>query len=232
MDHSTNAPAYGLWGLVIINSFIFIFFAFSFFKPQSKTDWRTLGGFSAFILALFVEMYGFPLSIYFMSGWLAKHYPQIDFLSHENGHLLHTLLGLKGDPHFDALHILSGVFIVVGFLILSSAWRILYKAQKAKTLATTGPYAYMRHPQYAAFTLVMFGFLIQWPTIPTLIMFPILVTVYIRLSLKEEEVAIQEFGDIYRSYCEKTPRFFPRVSSFFESKNLNFRKGQTNKQTN
>lgn len=133
MDHGT--PAYGLWSLVTINSAIFIFFALSFFKPKTNTDWRTFGTFSAFIVALFVEMYGFPLSIYLLSGWLAKHYPQIDFFSHDNGHFLHTLLGLKGDPHFDVLHILSNVLIVVGFLLLSASWRILYRAQTTKSLA-------------------------------------------------------------------------------------------------
>jgi protein-S-isoprenylcysteine O-methyltransferase Ste14 len=210
-----NSPAYGLWGLVIINSIIFIFFAFSFFKPQSKTDWRTLGGFSAFVLALFVEMYGFPLTIYLLSGWLAKQYPQIDFFAHENGHLLHTLFGFNGNPHFDILHIFSNIFIFAGFIILSSSWKILYYSQKNKTLATLGPYRYIRHPQYAAFSMVMFGFLIQWPTIPTLVMFPILVYSYIRLSLKEEAQVEKEFGNIYRDYAAKTPRFFPRWNSFF-----------------
>lgn len=211
MDHS-QTPAYGLWSLVIINSVIFIFFAFSFFKPKTKTDWRTFGTFSAFIVALFVEMYGFPLSIYMLSGWLAQKYPQIDFLSHENGHLLHTLLGLKGDPHFDFLHILSNVSIVVGFFLLSASWRILYLAQVKKTLAVTGPYRYIRHPQYAAFTMIMLGFLLQWPTIPTLIMFPILVFTYARLSLREEKDIEREFGQTYRDYAAKTPRFFPRLS--------------------
>ena len=185
MDHS-DTPAYGLWSLVIINSIIFVFFAFSFFKPRTKIDWRTFGTFSAFIVALFIEMSGFPLSIYMLSGWLSQRYPQINFLSHDNGHLLHTLLGLKGDPHFDVLHIISNILIIVGFFLLSASWKILYKAQTTKTLATTGPYSYVRHPQYAAFTMIMLGFLLQWPTIPTLIMFPILVVTYARLSIKEE----------------------------------------------
>ncbi len=210
MDHS-DTPAYGLWSLVIINSIIFVFFAFSFFKPRTKTDWRTFGTFSAFIVALFIEMYGFPLSIYMLSGWLSQRYPQINFLSHDNGHLLHTLLGLKGDPHFDVLHIISNILIIVGFFLLSASWKILYKAQTTKTLATTGPYSYVRHPQYAAFTMIMLGFLLQWPTIPTLIMFPILVVTYARLSIKEEHDVEKEFGDAYRRYAATTPRFFPNL---------------------
>lgn len=165
MEHS-DAPAYGLWSLVLINSIIFIFFAFSFFKPRTKTDWRTFSAFSAFVVALFVEMYGFPLSIYLMSGWLGKRFPQLDLYSHDSGHMLHTLLGMKGNPHLDPLHILSNILIVAGFFLLSSAWTVLYKAQQTKTLAVTGPYRYIRHPQYVAFTIIMFGFLVQWPTIP------------------------------------------------------------------
>ncbi len=216
MEHE-NTPAYGLWGLVIINSIIFIFFAFSFFKPQTKTDWRTLGSFSAFIVALFAEMYGFPLTIYLFSGWLAKKFPGIDFLTHDSGHLLHTLLGLKGNPHFDVLHIISNVLIVVGFLLLSSSWRILYRAQKAGKLAVTGPYQYVRHPQYVAFILVMLGFLFQWPTLVTLAMFPILVWTYVRLSLREEKVVENEFGDVYRKYAQETPRFIPKFGKLFGS---------------
>ena len=90
---------YGLWSMVILNSAIFIFFAFSFVKPKSSTDWRSLGVFSAFIVALFTEMYGFPLTIYFLSGWLAETYPEVNFFAHENGHLLHTFFGFKGDAH-------------------------------------------------------------------------------------------------------------------------------------
>ena len=50
-------PAYGLWTLVIINSLVFIIFAFSFTKPKNPRDWRSFGAFSAFIVALFTEMY-------------------------------------------------------------------------------------------------------------------------------------------------------------------------------
>lgn len=204
--------AYGLWTLVILNSAVFIFFAFSFVKPKTKTDWRSLGAFSAFIIALFTEMYGYPLTIYFLSGWLAKKYPGVDFLSHENGHLLHTLLGLEGNAHWDPLHIASNVIIVLGFFLLSAAWSVLHKAQKHRSLATTGWYARCRHPQYIAFIMIMFGFLLQWPTLPTLVMFPILVIVYVRLAKREEQMALKEFGDEYRHYMETAPAWVPKFN--------------------
>jgi len=205
-----HEAAYGLWTLVILNSAIFIFFAFSFVKPQRTTDWRSLGVFSAFVVALFTEMYGFPLTIYLFSGWLQSHYPQLDIFSHENGHLLHTLLGFEGNPHFDVLHILSNVLIVAGFFILSSAWNVLHQAQRERKLARTGLYAHIRHPQYVAFIVIMLGFLLQWPTLPTLVMFPFMTWIYVRLAKREEHDAINEFGEEYLRYKEKTPAFIPK----------------------
>lgn len=212
-----NESAYGLWTLVILNSAIFIFFAFSFTKPQTKADWRSLGAFSAFVVALFTEMYGFPLSIYFLSGWLAEKYPGVDFLSHENGHLWHTLLGFEGNAHWDPLHIASNVVIVLGFFMLSSAWAVLHKAQQTRSLASTGWYARCRHPQYIAFIMIMFGFLLQWPTLPTLVMFPILVVVYVRLAKREEQMALAEFGDEYRAYMHNTPAWIPTIKTLLPS---------------
>ena len=212
MEHASDVPAYGLWGLVVLNSVIFIGFAFSFFKPRSRTDWRSFNAFSAFIIAYFIEMYGFPLTIFLFSGWLANKYPGVDFLTHNNGHLIHTLLGLEGDPHWDIFHISSNVFIFGGFIMLSYAWHILWKAQRRHKLANTGIYAYIRHPQYVAFILIMLGFLLQWPTLPTLIMFPILTYMYIKLALKEEKDAEAEFGDAWHRYAAVTPRFIPCLS--------------------
>ncbi|MBI4005338.1 MAG: isoprenylcysteine carboxylmethyltransferase family protein [Gammaproteobacteria bacterium] len=209
----THESAYGLWGLVIINSLVFIIFAFSFAKPQTTRDWRNFGMFSAFIVALFTEMYGFPLTIYLLSGWLAKNYPQLDALSHESGHLWHTLFRMEGNPHFDFFHILSNVLIFGGFWLLSAAWNVLYAAQRNGALASTGPYAHVRHPQYLAFILIMLGFLLQWPTLPTLIMFPILVYVYIRLARREEQEALVQFGEVYARYMRRTPAFIPLIRS-------------------
>ena len=208
---SEPASAYGLWSLVVINSLVFIIFAFSFAKPQTKRDWRSFGAFSAFIVALFTEMYGFPLTIYLLSGWLGSRFPGIDFLSHDAGHLLEMLFGWRANPHFGPFHILSSVFIFGGFVLLAKSWDVLYKAQQEHTLATTGPYAYVRHPQYVGFILIMLGFLLQWPTLVTLIMFPILVYIYAQLAHKEEQEVLAEFGEEYRRYMQATPAFIPRI---------------------
>ena len=210
MNH--DVPAYGLWTLVVLNSAIFLMFAFSFFKPQTARDWRSFSAFGAFIVALFVEMYGFPLSIYLMSGWLQTKYPNLDLMSHNTGHLWSTLLGEKGDPHFGALHIASYVFLAYGFYLLSSAWNVLYHAQRRNQLATTGPYARIRHPQYVAFVLILLGFLLQWPTLLTLIMFPILLMMYGRLAVIEEAEMRVQFADAFERYAKRTPRFIPRFS--------------------
>ena len=207
----SSPPAYGLWLLVIINSLVFIMFAFSFTHPRTGRDWRSFGAFSAFIVALFTEMYGFPLTIYLLSGWLGSRYPGLDLLTHDAGHLWNTLLGWKGDPHFNPLHLLSNVFIFGGFILLYSAWKVLFEAQRTHTLATTGPYAHVRHPQYAAFVLIMLGFLFQWPTILTLLMFPVLVWMYLRLARREEREVLAEFGEAYTRYAAQTPAFFPHV---------------------
>ena len=209
---ATTSSDYGLWGLVLLNTAIFIIFAFSFTHPKTKRDWKSFGVFSAFIVALFTEMYGFPLTIYLFSGVLTKYFPGIDWFAHNNGHLWETLLGLKGDPHFNMLHIISNLLIGAGFLIIASAWRVLYKSQQEHTLATNGTYKYLRHPQYVGFIAVMAGFLLQWPTLLTLLMFPILVFMYTRLAYKEEGEMEEKFGNEYIKYRKAVPAFIPRLT--------------------
>ncbi|MBN8492126.1 MAG: isoprenylcysteine carboxylmethyltransferase family protein [Burkholderiales bacterium] len=210
---TSDTPAYGLWGLVLLNSAVFLIFAFSFTKPQTPRDWRSFGAFAAFIVALFVEMYGFPLSIYLLSGWLQTRYPGLDILSHDAGHLWSTLLGEKGDPHFGVLHLASYVFLGGGFWLLSSAWNVLYHAQRRHALATAGPYARIRHPQYDGFVLILLGFLLQWPTLLTLLMFPVLVVMYARLATSEEAEMRARFGAAWEAYAARTPRFIPASGS-------------------
>jgi methanethiol S-methyltransferase len=208
----SEGSAYGLWALVLINAAIFIGFAFSFWHPRTKRDWRAFGAFAAFIIALFTEMYGFPLTIYLLSGWLGRRYPGIDLVSHDFGHFWIWLSGWKGDPHFSPFHIASDVLIAGGFIVMASAWRVLHEAQASGRVATTGAYAYVRHPQYSALIAIMLGFLLQWPTLLTLIMFPILTIMYVRLAYREERDARRQFGVAYARYAEETPAFVPMPS--------------------
>lgn len=200
---------YGLWPAVAVNSLVFIMFAFSFVRPRSLTDWRAFGTFSAFIVALFTEMYGFPLTIYLLSGWLESRYPGSALFSHDAGHIWYTLLGLSGDPHQNPVHELSNWLILGGLLFLAITWGYLYRAQRQHTLATTGPYGVIRHPQYAAFIAIMTGFLLQWPTILTVLMYPVLVVMYVRLARLEERETRACFGEAYDRYAGKTPGFIP-----------------------
>jgi len=206
-----DAPAYGLWSLVIINVAIFAIFAYSFTRPRTARDWRSFGAFAGFLVALFVEMYGFPLTIYLLSGWLQHRYPGVDLLSHNAGHLWETLLGWQGNPHLNPLHLLSNLLIAGGFILLARSWPVLYEAQQHGRLATTGPYALMRHPQYAAFIVIMLGFLLQWPTLLTLVMFPILAWAYVRLARREEAQVRATFGELYARYAAVTPGFIPGI---------------------
>lgn len=208
-----DETGYGLWFLVAVNSFVFIAFAFSFTRPRSARDWRSLGAFSAFILALFTEMYGFPLTIYLLSGWLGSRIPGGDPFTHDSGHVWYELLGGRGDPHTSPIHLVANVLIFAGMWMLWAAWKTLHAAQREHRLAHGGPYAIIRHPQYAGFILIMFGFLVMWPTLPTLVMFPILVWVYARLARREEADVRREFGEEYDAYVQIVPAFWPRWST-------------------
>src|SRR6266571_5905934 len=190
-----NDNGYGLWFLVLFNSALFIVFAASFFHPQTKRDWRALGGFSAFVVALFTEMYGYPLTVYLLTGPLSGLVPGVD-LSHNAGHLWTDLIGWKGDPHLSPFHLASYLFIGGGFWLIATAWRHLYAAQRAGKLVTEGPYARVRHPQYVGLLLVML---------------PVLVYVYRRLAIREEGEVRSQFGAAYDRYAARVPRLIPHL---------------------
>ena len=103
------------------------------------------------------------------------------------------------------------MLIGAGFVLIATAWRVLFEAQQAHTLATTGPYHYVRHPQYVGFILVMLGFFVQWPTLLTLAMLPVLIWMYVRLARQEEREVRAEFGAAYERYAASTPAWFPRL---------------------
>lgn len=200
---------YGIWPLVIINTAIFAVFAASFFHPRSRRDWHAMGAYTGFLVALFTEMYGFPVTIYLLAGPLGSRFPLLR-ADHAGGHLWNDLIGWTGDPHMSPFHLASYALIGGGFWLIAVAWRQLFAAARSQRLATSGPYARLRHPQYAGFLLVMIGLLLQWPTIPTLIMFPILLIVYRRLALNEEREVAASFGPAWTDYATAVHPFLPR----------------------
>jgi len=145
----TSGPSdYGLWGLVVLNSAI-LSSSPSVFKPQTPRDWRSFGAFSAFLVALFTEMYGFPLTLYFLSGWLQTQYPDVNWLSHDSGHLLEMLFGWQGSPHFGPFHLLHGLYWPR--ILFDCGWlAYLVCRTKGRAVATTGLYAHVRHPSIPA----------------------------------------------------------------------------------
>ena len=200
---------YGLWPLVVLDTAVFVMFAGSFFHPKTTRDWRVMGGFGAFVVALFTEMYGFPLTIYLLSGPLGSRFPLLR-ADHAGGHLWNDLIGWKGDPHLSPFHLVSYLLIGGGMWVIAAAWRHLYAAARDHRVAVAGPYSWVRHPQYLGFLAVMTGFLVQWPTLPTLVMFPVLALVYRRLARGEEREVAAQFGQEWAAYAAITPAFHPR----------------------
>lgn len=201
--------AYGMWTVVVFNVLLFLFFAISFIKPKKKVEWRSMGAFLGFLVALFTEMYGFPLTIYLLSGWLGDAYPVVDPFSHPSGHLVLVFLGLAHSATaMIVLHLVSNGIIFFGGYVVYKGWMLIHGA-KEDQLITEGVYAHIRHPQYSGLFLVTIGFLIQWPSLTTLVMWPILMFTYYRLAMREERGLEKQFGEEFLRYRERVPAFFP-----------------------
>ena len=201
--------AYGMWTVVAFNVILFSFFALSFIKPKTTVEWRSMGAFVAFIAALFAEMYGFPLTIYLLSSWLGKSYPVLNPFSHSHGHLWLVLLGLAdSSTAMTVLHAVTNVMIFCGLYVMQNGW-VLIHAAKGNHLVTEGMYARVRHPQYSGLFLITSGFLIQWPSLLTLVMWPILTFAYYRLAMREEKDVERQFGQAWRDYKARVPAFIP-----------------------
>src|SRR3990172_9138066 len=166
--------------------------------------------FVAFIIALFTEMYGFPLTVYVLASFIGLPVGSPAYMDMD-GHLLARVvaaaLGLDPLPAASVVMALSSSVMIVGFLLILSGWRRIYRA--AGQLVTGGIYRYVRHPQYTGILLITLALLVHWPTIVTVIMWPILVYTYYRLARREERLAEESLGDDYRAYRDRTPMFLP-----------------------
>jgi protein-S-isoprenylcysteine O-methyltransferase Ste14 len=185
----------GRWDLVILN--VLFFLTFLVFIPfKKKVAWKSYGIFTAFIIALFMEMYGLPLTIFLFSGMtMFQGYTIKPFIRFE---FLGTTFNM---PEFS----FYGLIITsIGLILIIAGWKKIYKS---KTLVTTGIYRFSRHPQYLGIILISLGWLIGWPTLVTLVLFPILVLIYYRLAKKEDEEMGRLFGKEYDDYKNETPMF-------------------------
>jgi len=202
----TQQYAYGMWVIAAFNVGLFLFFFVSFLPPKGFAEWRNLGVVGAFLVALFSEMYGFPLTIYLLTGWLGDAYPVLEPFNHKFGHLWVVVFG--GSNLAWALVMgASLALMLTGYVLLSKGWRQVHGGHGE--MITDGLYAYARHPQYTGLLLVITGFLVQWPTLLTVLMAPVLVYAYVRLAFSEEQHMAHLFGDQYREYRRQVPAFVP-----------------------
>ncbi len=202
MDSAENI---GFWELSIIMVVIASWILYRYVAPKGWREWSRAGLIQAFIIALYAEMYGFPLTIYLLTGWLGIDIPW----AHESGHLWAAVFGWGALGAM--IEMLAGYTLVfMGISILIEGWREVYVATKEERLATDKLYAVVRHPQYTGIFLAVFGQLIHWPTIPTVALFPVIVWAYYRLSKKEEKRMREQFGSAYETYQQNVPMFFPK----------------------
>ena len=196
-----------LWPYAVLMIAIGSWALYHFLAPAGWREWVGAGLIQAFIIALYAEMYGFPLTIYVLTTFLPIKIP----LVHDSGHLWATLLGYGRGG--DVIEMLVGsVFIVTGLVLIVRGWVRIYFA--SDNLTSDGVYSLMRHPQYTGIFLAIFGQLVHWPTIPTLLLSPIIVWLYVRLARREEQRLIEKYGPAYLAYRENVPMFFPNWQHF------------------
>ncbi len=205
----STQPAFGAWVMTIIMIVIASWIIYKYLVPGNLKEWRNVGLIQAFIIALYAEMYGFPLTIYFLTSFLGIDIPWL----HMSGHLWSSLFGWGTGMAMVEMLVGYG-FVFAGVSLIIKGWKQIYDTRKEKKLVTGGIYRYIRHPQYTGIYFAVFGQLIHWPTIPTLVLFPVIVWAYYHLARKEEKAMIKEFGESYRSYMKSTPMLLPKAGTW------------------
>jgi len=198
----------GVWVLAIIMIVIVSWLLYKYLAPKSWHEWAGAGVIQAFIIALYAEMYGFPLTIYLLArfGGLDK--------TDLNANLWSSLVGM-GETGMMISMILGYALLFIGIGLFFQGWRQVHKARQGNKLVTDGLYALSRHPQYTGLFIALFGEgVVHWPTLFSIGLLPIIVFIYYRLSLREEKKVIEQFGDEYLAYRSKVPMFIPRLEQW------------------
>lgn len=193
----------GYWGLAVIVIVLISWWFYRYLTPSSWKDWTRAGLVQAFIIAFYAEMYGFPLTIYLLARFFG-----LDVAWTTGGNLWAQLFGTPV-AHLIAMVIGYG-FVFVGVSMIAEGWREIYRGKQENRLVTDGLYGVVRHPQYTGLFVALFGEgIIHWPTIISVVMFPIIVGAYVKLAKKEEKQMLDQFGERYRAYLRSVPMFVP-----------------------
>jgi protein-S-isoprenylcysteine O-methyltransferase Ste14 len=193
----------GVWAVAAIMIVGVSWVFYRYFVPKNWREWAGAGLVQAFIIALYAEMYGFPLTIYLLVRWFGLDRKYL------SANLWSTLLGI-GEGGMMISMILGYVLAFVGIGLFAQGWRELYKAHQQKRLATDGLYGIVRHPQYTGLFLGLFGEgVVHWPTLFSVGLFPLIVLAYVLLARNEERRMVEQFGEAYRGYQRRVPMFIP-----------------------
>lgn len=209
VSYRADAPLGGHWMLALIMIVVGLWIIFRYLAPRGWKEWRNAGIIQAFVIALYAEMYGFPLTIYLLTSFLDVDIPWL----HSKGHLWATLLGLGETGAMVEMFLGLGI-VIMGITLVFRGWHLIYEAQGKSKLVTEGVYRYMRHPQYTGIFMALFGQLIHWPTLLTFLFFPVIVLAYFGLARKEERAMLSAFGEDYRNYMQNVPMFFPKMGQW------------------
>lgn len=195
------------WGLAIVVTIVVSWLMYRYLAPDSWKEWARAGVLQAFIIAFYAEMYGFPLTIYFLARFFG-----LDLVWSEGGNLWAQLFGTP-TAHIVAM-VLGYALVFYGAILVAEGWARIHQARRSATLMTDGIYARVRHPQYTGLFLIVFGEgVVHWPTIVSLLAFPVILLAYTLLARKEERQMLEQFGDEYRAYQRRVPMFLPRINN-------------------